>query len=217
MPDPTEVAVAFRAIAHNVERMAQSMKNVALLLGNDDNKKRKREVKLSDPLKPERPQSAYNQFVKDNFRRQSTEDKGTNRETLAALGQKWKQLVDNDKTHYQELAAQDKQRYEREMKEFLVYRQQHPFDPDTEGMSALSRKKQRKLAYASDPSPNVEDINEQPESANEDQVPVQEPQQSPPKVSMVKTKPTKKKNNKKTKNKNKNKQKKLKKALAARK
>ncbi|KAI8136800.1 high mobility group box domain-containing protein [Fennellomyces sp. T-0311] len=163
--------------------MAQSMRNFASLYAgaeddvvtveaNDDdgNKKRKRRAKkLVDPRQPEKAQSAYNHFIKENYSRAREEDNSDNRGVMTVLAREWKELSADDKKKYQDLAVKDKQRFEREMKEFEAYRKDHPYDAATEGTSVSSKKQKRKLAGASQGSPATEDDDEEQNSSDGEQ------------------------------------------------
>ena len=39
-------------------------------------------------------------------------------EVMSVIGEKWRELEDDDKTPYQDMAAKDKKRYEKEMKAY---------------------------------------------------------------------------------------------------
>ena len=104
--------MAVHAIARNAEELAANLRNFANLFGvsNDDKdveqqqveeegdgKKRKRPHKMVDPLAPERAQSAYNHFIKENYASVKQKYEGDNRAIMTQLGVMWKKITPEKK------------------------------------------------------------------------------------------------------------------------
>ena len=91
----------------------------------DDKKKvKKQEKKNKHKDEPKKPKSAYICFCTD--KRQEVKDKNdgiSNTDIMSELGKIWKSLSDGDKTKWEKVAIEDKQRYATEMKNFYT---EHP-------------------------------------------------------------------------------------------
>ncbi|KAI8468544.1 MAG: high mobility group box domain-containing protein [Monoraphidium minutum] len=75
----------------------------------------KKEKKVKDPNAPKRPLSAYMYFSAD--KRGAIKDKNPSfgvADIAKELGAMWKTMTDKDKTKYNDQAAKDKVRYEKE-------------------------------------------------------------------------------------------------------
>jgi hypothetical protein len=84
---------------------------------SDDGPKKKKAKK--DPNAPKRAMNAYMYFMQDQ--RAAVKEKNpklTNKELLSELGAEWKKLSDKDKEPYNQKAADDKTRYQNEMKKY---------------------------------------------------------------------------------------------------
>ncbi len=79
----------------------------------------KKEKKVKDENKPKRPTTAFFFFSKEK-REEVKEALGTKKvtEVAARLGKIWKGMSSSQKEKFEILAAKDKKRYEREMKEY---------------------------------------------------------------------------------------------------
>ncbi|KAI9247180.1 hypothetical protein BDA99DRAFT_609382 [Phascolomyces articulosus] len=165
MTNDREFGLAVHAIARSADELAANLRHFANLFGvpNDDKevvlaeeedemadgKKRKRVLKIVDPLAPERAQSAYNHFIKENYTAVKEKFQGDNRELMTELGVMWKKISPEKKKKFEELAVVDKKRFEVEQKKFEAYRAKNPFDPETEGVTMNSKKQKKKLAGTS--------------------------------------------------------------------
>jgi len=81
--------------------------------------KRKTKKKKKDPNAPKRPTSAYFYYagdVRPGIREENPDMKIT--EVMSQIGAQWRELSDEDKKPYEEQAAQDRKRYEKEMKAY---------------------------------------------------------------------------------------------------
>jgi hypothetical protein len=69
--------------------------------------------------KPRRPRSAYMGFFADVKNEVSMRNPDFNvMQVSKAIGQSWKNLTEQEKQPYYEAAAEDKERYDREMEEY---------------------------------------------------------------------------------------------------
>lgn len=83
-------------------------------------KKARRKRRKKDPSKPRGRLSAYMYFgqtLRPALRQQHPEASVT--ELAKLIGQKWRELSDDDKKPYEDLAEQDKERYRREMENYV--------------------------------------------------------------------------------------------------
>jgi len=81
--------------------------------------KRKTKKKKKDPNAPKRPTSAYFYFagdVRPGIREEQPDLKIT--QVMSLIGEKWREMEDEDKKPYEEQAAADRKRYEKEMKQY---------------------------------------------------------------------------------------------------
>ncbi len=88
------------------------------------NPKEKISKKKLKEIKPKRARSAYIFFCNDK-RQEVSKRVNNNKEVLQELGRMWKNLSDKKKQKYNEMAEEDKTRYEEEMKE---YNEKHNLD-----------------------------------------------------------------------------------------
>jgi len=80
-------------------------------------KKKKKKTPANGIKKPKKAMNAYLAFVKQNRSTVAQENPDLkNTEVMAALGTKWKELSKEDKIPYEEMAAEDKKRFEEEKK-----------------------------------------------------------------------------------------------------
>merc|ERR1712243_230014 len=85
----------------------------------DEAPKQKRKTKKKDPNAPKRPTSAYFFYagdVRPGIREENPDMKIT--EVMSLIGQQWRELEEEDKKPYEEQAAKDRKRYEKEMKAY---------------------------------------------------------------------------------------------------
>lgn len=81
--------------------------------------KEKKEKKAKDPNAPKKPMGAYMWFCKD--KRAEVKEKHPSwgvAEIGKEMGAQWKAISDKDKKKYEEQAAKDKERYEKDMKSY---------------------------------------------------------------------------------------------------
>ena len=75
--------------------MTESMRILAALFSEYDDttgKKRRRKPQLVDPLEPEKAQSAYNHYIKENYHRVRTPESSNTRDVMTELGKRWKAM-----------------------------------------------------------------------------------------------------------------------------
>jgi len=86
---------------------------------SEDERPRKKKKKIKDPNAPKRPTTAYFYFAAAK-RPEIRADLGALSVTEVAtlIGQKWRELTDDDKIPFEELAGKDKARY---LKELAAY------------------------------------------------------------------------------------------------
>ncbi|KAG2222874.1 hypothetical protein INT45_000489 [Circinella minor] len=156
-----ECSVVIQAIARDAENLARHLRNLGDLLSVstgeveeelNENKKRKR-TKLVDPEEPEKPQGAYNYFIKRNFPAIRKKFPNENKKIMTELAALWKKTSFEDRKQYEDLADHDKKRYEIEKQKFEAYRMDHPFDAAKEGVTINAKRLQRKQVEA-DTSPS---------------------------------------------------------------
>jgi len=78
--------------------------------------KKKTKKRKKDPNAPKRPTSAYFFFggeVRPGIREENPDMKIT--AVMSLIGEKWRELGDDEKKPYEEMAAKDRKRYEKEM------------------------------------------------------------------------------------------------------
>lgn len=76
--------------------------------------------KNSDPNKPKGRTSAYAYFVADCREQSKKAGKSVSFADFSKeCSERWKRMSDDDKTEFHELAKQDKQRYDKEMKNYV--------------------------------------------------------------------------------------------------
>jgi hypothetical protein len=122
----------------------------------DDKKKTKKKKATGEPKKGK---SAYIFFCADErpiVKEENPEMPA--KEILAELGARWKKLSDEEKEKYNELAAEDKKRYEEDMKNYVPVEENE--EPKENKKAAPKKKKQVKQP---EPEPEPE-----PEKSNED-------------------------------------------------
>jgi len=81
--------------------------------------KRKTKKKKKDPNAPKRPTSAYFYFagdVRPGIREENPDMKVT--QVMCLIAEKWRELEEEDKKPFEEQAAKDRKRYEKEMKQY---------------------------------------------------------------------------------------------------
>ena len=81
--------------------------------------KKKPKRKKKDPNAPKRPTSAYFYFAGDirpGIREENPDMKVT--QVMCLIAEKWRELEEEDKKPYEEQAAKDRKRYEKEMKAY---------------------------------------------------------------------------------------------------
>jgi hypothetical protein len=141
-------------------RYEEEMKNyVPAVVDVADNKKTKKK-KASD--EPKKGKSAYIFFCADErpiVKEENPEMPA--KEILAELGARWKKLSDKDKEKYNQLAAEDKLRFEEEKKNY-VPKDEDPNEKVIPKKKAVPKKKQRKV------QPIIEDDDDEVEKTNED-------------------------------------------------
>jgi hypothetical protein len=81
-----------------------------VIVKNSSNKKKKTDI---EDVK--KPISAYNYFTID-LSKEIKDDKFEKGDRMRYIGKKWKELSEADKKKYDDLAIQDKHRYEQELK-----------------------------------------------------------------------------------------------------
>lgn len=83
---------------------------------SDDDVPKKKKKKVKDPNAPKRPITAYFYFAAE--KRPEIKEKNPSfgiTQIAALIGEQWRNLEDDDKCPYEEQAAQDKERYLREL------------------------------------------------------------------------------------------------------
>ncbi|ORX95809.1 HMG-box [Basidiobolus meristosporus CBS 931.73] len=73
--------------------------------------------KFRDPNAPRKPMTSYVHFLKDKYSEVSAGSSNT--EIFRKIAQEWREIPESSKKHYEQLAADDKLRYEREIKEYM--------------------------------------------------------------------------------------------------
>jgi len=90
-------------------------KGKAAKKGKKEGKKERKPRKKKDPNAPKRPKSAWMYFGEEMRPKIKVEHPGVQqKEILQLLGEKWKELTDEEKEPYQKKAKKDKNRYETE-------------------------------------------------------------------------------------------------------
>jgi len=81
--------------------------------------RKKTKRKKKDPNAPKRPTSGYFYFageVRPQIREENPGIKVT--QVMCMIAERWRELDEDEKKPYEEMAAQDRKRYEREMKAY---------------------------------------------------------------------------------------------------
>jgi len=104
--------------------------------------KRKRTKK--DKNAPKNPRNAYIFFMLDvRPRRVEQHPDKEPKDITRLLGEEWKELNDKKKTKYKEQAAEDKQRYEREMKAYKKKKEESSSESESSSSSSAPPKKRK--------------------------------------------------------------------------
>ena len=75
--------------------------------------------KMTDPLKPKRCKSAYLYFCEDNRKKLKDENPDIKiGELMKKMGEKWRNISEDEKKQYIELHLKDKERYEDDIEEY---------------------------------------------------------------------------------------------------
>ncbi|KAI9261758.1 high mobility group box domain-containing protein [Sporodiniella umbellata] len=106
--------LVFYTIYREYQKMAKETAKVTKRAAKDEGEKRSRRAK-KDPAAPKRGLSAYMFFSQDNRAVVKEENpNATFGEIGKLLGEKWKNLTDDEKKPYNDKAEADKKRYEDE-------------------------------------------------------------------------------------------------------
>jgi hypothetical protein len=108
-----------------------------------------RRQKRKDPDAPKNPRNSYLwyfQDVRENFKEKYPEK--DHREITTLVAEEWKNLGKKKKKKYEEMALQDKERYERELKAYKKKKESEKETSDESSDSKPSKKKKRR--YSSD-------------------------------------------------------------------
>jgi len=84
-----------------------------------------------DPLAPKGAKSAYIIFCEEN-REAVKGEAATNKDIMRILGERWKQLSDDDKTVFQEKSKKDKERAEKEKAAYANKKEKENRSEDTD-------------------------------------------------------------------------------------
>ena len=101
-------------------------------------KQSKGEKAAKDPNAPKRPMSSYFLFMnanRDELKKAEPDLKFG--EMTKKLTEKWKALTDKEKQKYEDMAAKDRERYEKEMKEAGLFKDKKPSDEPKRPQSAF--------------------------------------------------------------------------------
>jgi len=91
---------------------------------DDEGPKKKKKKKMKDPNAPKRNMSAYFFFagsIREDVKGQLTQEKGEPprvTEVMTVIGERWRQCADHDKIVHDESAKKDRERYQRQLKEY---------------------------------------------------------------------------------------------------
>jgi hypothetical protein len=107
-----------RHIAHLWKSVTEEDKAKYIAQSEKDKRRYKDEMsRYEPPKKIKRPRSSYAFFMKDMRQEISEEHPDKNpRELMGYIAQAWKNISDEDKAKYNQMAAEDKSRYEEEKK-----------------------------------------------------------------------------------------------------
>ncbi|GLJ13265.1 hypothetical protein SUGI_0209310 [Cryptomeria japonica] len=81
-------------------------------------RRRKNEIKKKDPDHPKQNRNGYNFFFAEHYKQLKALHPGKDREITKMIGDSWKNLKEEEKWVYQELALKDKERYRSEIQEY---------------------------------------------------------------------------------------------------
>lgn len=96
------------------QKTAMELLNQYLEFKQEANKETKKPKKEKDPLKPKQPMSAF--FLYSNERRANLLEAGNNLlEASKIIGEEWKNMTEEQKTPYEEIAKENKGKYQQEM------------------------------------------------------------------------------------------------------
>nr|GMD01612.1 high mobility group B protein 6-like isoform X1 [Ipomoea batatas] len=108
---------------------------------NENNKKKKKE---KDPLKPKQPLSAF--FVFTNERRAALLAENKNVKEVAKItGEEWKNMTDDQKAPYEEIAAKNKEQYVQEMEVYRKMKEEEAASHKKEEEEMIKLKKQEAM------------------------------------------------------------------------
>ena len=100
---------------------------------DDDNKSSPKKKPKKDKNAPKKPRTAYTLFCND--KRDAIKEQNadiTFSEVNKLLGEQWKAATLTEKEKYEAMAAEDKMRYEKEMKEYQTKKNSKESDDDSE-------------------------------------------------------------------------------------
>lgn len=96
------------------QKTEMELLNQYLEFKQEANKETKKPKKEKDPLKPKQPMSAF--FLYSNERRANLLEAGNNLlEASKIIGEEWKNMTEEQKTPYEEIAKENKGKYQQEM------------------------------------------------------------------------------------------------------
>lgn len=113
-----------------------------------------------DPDAPKRPMTAFMYYTKENRSIVKEEDESLGFADIAReLGSRWKNLDEEEKEPYLEMAAEDKERYQREMEDYKGEKDSE--DSDEENPAKKGRKKQSPKTAAKNSKKKKEESDEE--------------------------------------------------------
>nr|GMD03343.1 high mobility group B protein 6-like isoform X1 [Ipomoea batatas] len=92
----------------------------------EEQKKKQKEEKNTDPNKPKKPATSYLLFSKEERKKIAEEKPGTNNSTVTALiSVKWKEMSEEDKQVWNNMAAEAMGAYKKELEEYNKAKEQN--------------------------------------------------------------------------------------------
>nr|GMD05543.1 high mobility group B protein 6-like isoform X1 [Ipomoea batatas] len=92
----------------------------------EEQKKKQKEEKNTDPNKPKKPATSYLLFSKEERKKIAEEKPGTNNSTVTALiSVKWKEMSEEDKQVWNNMAAEAMEAYKKELEEYNKAKEQN--------------------------------------------------------------------------------------------